>query len=275
MTNMNVFNKLKKEVNKFKHKSDNPMIQANKPLDTQFKNAQGSNIEQKYAMEARHNPETIYEMADTYEERQALEREALVRQYLIIVDKSGSMCLQDGEGSRWDSARKAVENFIDTILKYDVDGLVPLYLYDSKPYFIGEVQHSYQVLDVFKKYRPGGENALDLVLDVAMEEYCGRKRPNYEVVPGLTIIVLLDGAEPAHNKVLQVMQKFANPTNGYITNHTQLAIAFIQIGDDDSATDFLQTLDNNVYPDIAYTCKDDMLYQPNGLDKILWNAIFS
>lgn len=59
-------------------------------------------------------------------------------------------------------------------------------------------------------------------------------RPNrtYGVVPGVTFVVILDGYTDDHLAVKIVIQRYADPNNGYIANHTQLAVSLIQIGDD-------------------------------------------
>lgn len=249
-----------------------------KTLSTEFKNAEGSSVPEEFALEARKNPEVITEMAETVKEYKELEKEALARQYVLIIDKSGSMETADpgvDQGpTRWDSARRAVENFIDTIFKYDIDHTIPVYLFDTSPKFLGEVQKPGQVLKIFKEYKPGGTTNLADVLEEALEEYAGRKRPNYEVVPGTTFIVLLDGSADDEKAVFKVIQKYADPKNGYVSNHTQIAISFIQIGDDESATKFLQQLDDSIEPDICDTKKDDILREPNGLDRVLYDAIF-
>lgn len=245
-----------------------------KKLENTFKNAPGSNIEKVYALAARENPDDISEMATSVKEVKALEKEALARQYVIIVDKSGSMGERDGEGTRWDSARKAVENMIDVIFTYDIDHSVPLYLFDTNPIFIGEVTKPGQVLKVFREYHPGGTTGLGKVLKMALETYAGTNRPNYEVVPGTTFIVLLDGGADDPEEVYNVLKYYADPNNGYVTNHTQIAVSFVQIGDDKAASDFLKRLDDDIEPDIADFKKDDILYTNGGLDKLLYDAIF-
>lgn len=163
---------------------------------------------------------------------------------------------------------------IDTIFKYDVDHTIPLYLFDNNVYFLGEVTNSAQIKSVFKEYSPGGTTGLGQVLKDALSEYAGRKRPNYELVPGTTFIVLLDGGADNPQEVIDTVKYYANPSNGFIYNDTQIAISFIQIGDDESATSFLKKLDDEIKPDICDFKKDDVLYTTNGLDKILFDAIF-
>lgn len=240
-----------------------------------FQNAPGSTVPQEFALAARANPDVIKEMAETPAETRELKKEALARQYVLIIDRSGSMAARDGLGTRWDSAASAVAKIIETVFKYDVDHSVPLYLFDHDVEFVGECTNVGQVSQVFSEYKPRGTTDLAKVLDVAMEEYAGRKRPNYALIPGVTFIVLLDGGADDEAAVRRVIQKFATPANGFIANHTQLAVSFVQIGDDSGATRFLKDLDDNLPPiDVIDTKKDDIIFTPGGIDRLLHDAIF-
>ena len=246
------------------------------PASTEFRNAEGSTVPKEFALEARKNPEVISQMAESPSEKRDLEKEALARQYVLIIDRSGSMSWPDGTTTRWESARKAVEKLVEAAFTYDTDHMVPVYLFDDKVEFVGECTSSSQVVDVFKNYQPRGTTDLAQCLEVAMEEYAGRKRPNYEVCPGTTFIVVLDGCADDKDAVKRVLRKFSDPASGYVANHTQLAVSFLQIADDSGATAFLKELDCGFAgsPDIVDTKKDDILSVPGGVDKLLYDAIF-
>ncbi|KAG5186320.1 hypothetical protein JKP88DRAFT_156846 [Tribonema minus] len=241
---------------------------------TTFVNAKGSNVIQEYAIAARANPDCIPTMAETPRELKDLQKEALARQYVIIVDRSGSMGAADGRGTHWDSARDAVTRMIDTVLNYDIDHTVPVYIFDNECVFIGEVTKASQVKQIFTEFKPRGTTDLNNVLVEALETYAGTKRPNYELVPGTTFIVLLDGGADDEDAVMKTVCRFADPRNGYVANHTQIAISLCQIGDDPSATRFLKRLDDEIEPDICDTQKDDILSETGGLDRLLYSAIF-
>ncbi|KAG5183911.1 hypothetical protein JKP88DRAFT_255634 [Tribonema minus] len=241
---------------------------------TQFVNAQGSHVPQEYAIAARADPDCIKDMAETSNELKDLQKEALARQYVIIVDRSGSMAASDGRGTRWDSARDAVAKMIDTIFKYDVDHTVPVYVFDNESVFIGEVTKASQVKQIFTEFKPRGTTDLNNVLVEAIETYAGTKRPNYSLIPGTTFIVLLDGGADDEEAVMRSLRHFADPRNGYVANHTQIALSFLQIGDDAGATRFLKRLDDEIEPDICDTKKDDVLKTSGGLDQLLYDAIF-
>ena len=214
-------------------------------------------------------------MAESYEEVRMLKTEALARQYVLIVDRSGSMASQDNNGTRWTSAGAAVVKLVETVFRYDIDHSVPLYLFDHEVTFVGECTNVSQITQVFQQYSPRGTTDLALALSTAMDTYAGTKRPNYDCVPGTTFLVILDGAADNEEEVVRVLQKFADPANGYVANHTQVAVSFIQIGGDTNATRFLTRLDNDLKPlDIVDTKKDDFLYTTGGIDQLLHDAIF-
>lgn len=246
-----------------------------KPPSTEFQNAPGSDMPREFAMAARINPGDIVEMAETPIEERALKREALARQYVVICDRSGSMGTRDGAGTRWTSAYAAVTKMIGAIFAYDVDHSVPMYLFDDEITFIGELTHPDQVLNVFREHQPRGLTDLAGALDAAFKAYVGKARANFEVVPGTTLVVLLDGAADDRDAVVRVLRYYANPDNGFISNHTQLAVSFVQIGDDADAKAFLRYLDDGLEGlDVVDTKLASFLDLPQGVDRLLHDAIF-
>jgi hypothetical protein len=215
--------------------------------------------------------------AETPSEFRDLQNEALVREYVVIVDRSGSMKKKDGVfGTRWKSAQKAVTKIIDAIFKHDTDGRVPVYLFDDQVDFLGECTDSSHVKGVFESYEPRGTTDLARCLKVAMEKYSGTRRADYSSVPGTTFIVLLDGGADDEEAVRDVIRHYANPDNGYIRTHTDIAISFLQVGNDPGATSFLQGLDDDItgLPDIVDTKKASFLDTKNGVERLLLDAIF-
>ena len=193
------------------------------------------------------------------------------------MNRSGSMATPDGFGkTRWDSAQKAVTKIIDAVFKYDTDKRVPLYLFDDQVEFMGECTNSSQIKGVFESHAPRGTTDLAKCLNEAMEKYCGKRRIDASIVPGTTFIVLLDGGADDEEAVKKTLHKFADPANGYIENHCDLAISFLQLGKDPGATKFLQDLDDGSpeYPDVVDTKLVDFIYQKGGVDKLLMDAIF-
>lgn len=246
-----------------------------KPKSEEFKHADGiteKDVPKDCALAVRANPGDIEKLYETPKELEDLKKEALARQYVLIVDRSGSMDTRDGSGTRFDSARNACEKLIEAMLRYDIDKTVPVFFFDHETTFCGELQSSSQVTGLFKEFKPRGSTRLASALDQAMDLYAGKQRNNFEMVPGTTFVVLLDGGADDEEAVFQVIDKYAG--KNYIDNHTQIAISFVQIGDDRGATAFLKKLDDGGSPDICDTKKDDILKTPGGVDRLLYDAIF-
>lgn len=244
---------------------------------TEFQNVEGSEIPEQFALKAREDPSNIEKMEPTAEEKIQLRKEALGRQYTIIIDRSGSMAFPDKDGrTRWDSARIVVEALLPVIFNYDPDNSVPLYLFDSTVTSVGECTDASQIAQVFSHYKPQGSTNLSAALEMAMEKNLRKARVNCDVVPGTTFVVLLDGGADNPQAVIDVIKKYADPKNGYIQNDTQAAILFVQIADDEHATKFLEFLDDKLDgPDIVHSVKDDVCLQgPEGIEKALYDAIF-
>jgi hypothetical protein len=51
------------------------------------------------------------------------------------------------------------------------------------------------------------ENHFDRVLKEALGKYAGKKRPNYQVVPGTTLLILLDGGADDEGAVQISLQR--------------------------------------------------------------------
>lgn len=179
-------------------------------------------------------------------------------------------------GTRWKSAQMAVTKIVDAVFKFDTDGRIPLYLFDDQVEFMGECTNSSQIKGVFESHGPRGTTDLAKCLNEAMDKYAGKRRSDFATVPGTTFIIILDGGADDEEAVKTVLHRFADPANGYIDNHTNLGLSFIQIGDSPGATRFLKELDDGSpeYPDIVDTVVDDTLFKAGGVEKMLRGAIF-
>ncbi|MDD9951282.1 MAG: hypothetical protein OXT67_06915, partial [Zetaproteobacteria bacterium] len=238
---------------------------------------------QEMILGVRQQPETIDAVAKAMVEdenpsdkaaleqyvRGELQTEALTRQYVLLIDKSGSMTIPDPDGgrygNRWGAAELATQKIIHTAFKFDMDNKVPTYLFGHKVDEIGEISDPQHVMSLFSEYRPDGcSTNLAAALDMAMATHLGAARNNYGVVPGTTFIILTDGRPNSESAVEAVVQKYANPANGYVKDDQELALLFIQLGDDKGASDFLQKINHGwTFPtgkcDVAHCLKDNDL----------------
>jgi len=174
-------------------------------------------------------------------------RQNLQRDYILIVDKSGSMA-----GSRWKEARAAVSMIAPSACQADPDGIT-LYFFSGPGHMkkYTNIKTSQQVTDCFEKERTGGTTDLAGVLSAAFTEHFSR--------PGTqtTILVITDG-EP--NSKDHVVKEIVNAANR-IQRDEDLSVSFIQIGNDKEATKFLKSLDDDIKArfDIVDTLPADMM----------------
>lgn len=264
--------------------------------DPDFKGKEGQEIYKEIAMEVRHDPkqadikavELANEPGRTAAEKRELaeyvatelKKEALARQYVLLIDNSGSMGSADPDGgTRWKAAENVTKQLIDAMFKYDMDHKVPVFLFGHEIVNVGEVSKPEHVMAIFKDHGPTGASTdLASALDASLKLHLGASRNNYEVVPGTTIVVITDGAPNSQSAVLETLRRYADPKNGLIKNDEELAISFIQVGDDSGAKSFLDGLDGGFMfdgrkLDICDTKKDDDV-RKLGAEKILADAIF-
>lgn len=162
------------------------------------------------------------------------------RDYTLIVDKSGSMATKDQSGgrSRWNAARESTEAFARRCEDLDPDGLT-LYVFAGK-FRRYERVTSDRVAAVFVENEPCGSTDLTAVLDHAFDKYFERKSgasPRPE-----TILVITDGAPDDEKGVMKSILRAAKR----VQRQDELAVMFIQIGNDAGARRFLKILDEEM-----------------------------
>jgi len=155
----------------------------------------------------------------------------LQKDYILIVDKSGSMA-----GNNWAQAERAVASLAPSITRCDPDGIT-LYFFSSRGSYpkLSNIKDPRQVNDAFHRNRPGGSTCLDGVLRVAFDEHFSKRGQT-------TILVVTDGEPDDRKAVEKVIRDAANR----IERDEDLSVSFIQIGSDSSARRFLQKLDDDL-----------------------------
>jgi len=153
------------------------------------------------------------------------------RDYILIVDKSGSMA-----GSNWREAEKAVAALAPNITRCDPDGIT-LYFFSSKGSFpkLSNIKDPRQVTDAFQRNSPSGSTCLDGVLKVAFDEHFRKGGQT-------TILVVTDGEPDDRHAVERVIRDASNR----LDRDEDLSVSFVQIGHDRSATRFLHKLDDDL-----------------------------
>jgi hypothetical protein len=164
------------------------------------------------------------------------------RDYTLIIDKSGSMSTKDkpGGSSRWQIMQESALALANKCEELDPDGIT-MYLFSGKFKRYDNVTAA-KVGTIFQENDPSGRTDLASVLADAVNSYFQRKAQGRVPANGEMILVVTDG-EPDDRKA--VMQVVLDATQK-LDRDEELAISFIQVGVDESATKFLKILDDDL-----------------------------
>jgi len=195
------------------------------------------------------------------------------RDYTLIIDKSGSMATPDQKGgkTRWATAQESTFALASKCEQFDPDGIT-IYLFSGK-FKRYENVTSAKVTQIFQENDPSGTTDLASVLKHATDDYLQRKASGATKPNGETILVVTDGEPDDRKAVMKVIIEASRR----LDRDEELAISFIQVGNDPQATRFLKILDDDLQSagakfDICDTVTmDDM--EDMSLSEVLLNAI--
>ncbi len=190
------------------------------------------------------------------------------RDYTLIIDKSGSMGTRDQAGgkSRWQAVKESTIALANKCEELDPDGIT-VYTFAGRFKRYENVTAA-KVEQIFQENEPSGSTNLTAVLQDALDHFFRKTDKRYE-----TILVITDG-EPDDRK--SVFEVIINATQK-MTKDEELAISFIQIGNDPQATQFLKALDDklmgvgakfDIVDTVTFADMEDMT-----LTEVLTNAI--
>jgi uncharacterized protein with von Willebrand factor type A (vWA) domain len=194
------------------------------------------------------------------------------RDYTLILDKSGSMSTTDQTGgkSRWQAAEESTIALARKCEQFDPDGIT-VYTFSSRFKRYENVTTA-KVAQIFMENDPVGSTNLAAVLQDAITQFFQRKAAG-QAKSGETILVITDGEPDDRRAVVEVIVAATQR----MERDEELAIAFIQVGGDESASKFLKLLDDQLQSvgakfDICDTVTmDDMADM--SLAEVLLNAI--
>lgn len=167
------------------------------------------------------------------------------RDYVVVLDRSGSMDEPSGKGtkSRWESAEEATVCLSRTIAKFDKDGIDAYVFWDRFKRY-GNVTPD-TVAQIFKEQSPNGGTSLSPVLNDVLygpEGHFTKKKAGTLKANGTMVLVVTDGQPSDQGETAKLITKAANS----IDRDAELAFSFIQIGNDPNATKFLKSLDDDL-----------------------------
>lgn len=197
------------------------------------------------------------------------------RDYTLIIDKSGSMSTKDQAcgRSRWDVIQESTRALASKCEEFDPDGIT-VYTFSTKFRRYNEVTAS-KVDQIFLENEPIGRTEMADVLKDAFKDYFERKAAGKTKTNGETFLIVTDG-QPDNRDL--VMAEIIQATH-QMDRDEELALTFIQIGNDPDATKFLKLLDDdlakaNAKFDIVDTVNIQEIEEENiTLKEVLLNAI--
>ena len=163
------------------------------------------------------------------------------RDYTLIIDKSGSMSNIDRgtTKSRWEIVKESTLALARKCDQLDPDGIT-VYLFSGKFKRFDNVSAA-KVEQIFQENDPMGGTNLTSVLQDAINQFFQRKKASQSKV-GETILVITDGEPDDRRSVFEIIIEATRR----LSSDEELAISFIQVGSDTSATDFLKSLDDKL-----------------------------
>jgi len=162
---------------------------------------------------------------------------------VLLVDKSSSMAdpLKKGNPSgpsRWGYAAELVKGMAREFAKYDDDGIDVVMFAGSPTAYEGVTEE--KAVALFNDVRPGGGTDTAAAFDLAFKKHFDRKAKGETKS---TMIVCPTDGEP--NDLAALQRSIAAATKR-IANADELAICFLQVGDDPAARRVLDDLDKGV-----------------------------
>jgi Mg-chelatase subunit ChlD len=156
--------------------------------------------------------------------------------FIVVADTSGSMAEVNKAGgttTRWNAMQESIRTLIRDLSQIDTDGIGLVQLGGSIQSW--ENVNEENALAIFKDLSPRGGTPLAEALTKAFG--MAGKSPKKDM-----IVVYTDGV-PDDAKAVELVIK--NQANSQAADE-DLTILFVQVGDDASATRFLQGLDDNL-----------------------------
>jgi len=159
---------------------------------------------------------------------------SLKRDYILAVDASSSMAIALPSGqTRWESVAEAAFGLALAVEKLDPDG-IEVYTFASKVQEFGNAT-AQTIANIFRDREPFGSTNLTALLDLILQKKWQPEVP-------LTLLVITDGQPDDKASVAQSLIAATKR----MSQDEQLAVSFVQVGDDPGATSFLQFLDDEL-----------------------------
>ena len=154
----------------------------------------------------------------------------------FIIDDSFSM-----SGSNWEQTSAALAAITPFCIDHGSDGVDLHFLNHKESY--SHIRNSEQFLELFNKVTPSGATSTGRKLGEILEPYLKLYRQDRTVKP-LNIIIITDGEPSDPYKLKKCIVECARQLDWMQAPDRQVGVQFLQVGNDDTATESLEELDN-------------------------------
>lgn len=174
---------------------------------------------------------------------------------VILLDDSGSMAasghMSSGSGdyaygrdkSRWDQARDLLAGIAPLVSKYSRYGIDIHFLNRANPFHGLHTTHD--VLQAFRVVGPGGGTPTGRRVNEILDAYMCALRYNRSIMP-LNLIVITDGEAQDESLLHKAIEHHVTKIVHRGFQAHQFGMEFLQVGDDEEATQHLEKLEEEV-----------------------------
>jgi hypothetical protein len=157
------------------------------------------------------------------------------RDYILVLDSSGSMGNQDGTSkSRWDRIKETTHAVVKKLVELDDDGIT-VYSFASSFKKFENVKDQDSIDAIFKKDPIGSTVLAPVLKDIFGDFFKNRKKP-------LTVFVITDGEAEDRNETCKEIIAATKKMEA----DEELSLEFLQVGKDPAAKEFLRKLDDDL-----------------------------
>lgn len=161
----------------------------------------------------------------------------------VVVDRSGSMGTKDMPNgqTRWKAAEEGTIAVASKAMEYDQDGITVGIFGGSTIKLIDNVKDTAAIQKIFSENEPAAGTPTDQMLNQVFDKYFTAKTAGSNPKPVL-IAVITDGEPTDRNATKRAIVEATKK----MEKDEEIAISFLQIGNDSSAASFLAELDDEL-----------------------------
>jgi uncharacterized protein YegL len=163
------------------------------------------------------------------------------RDYILLIDKSGSMSTKDVNGkSRWEAAQEITLAVARKCSEYDQDGITVIPFNSGFKTYNNVKGEDSVVEKIFTENEPTASTDTAKVMKHVLDEYFTAKAKGS--AKPISVFCVTDGTPDNQSELSKVIIDATKKMD----KDEEIGISFLQIGNDNNATKFLRELDDDL-----------------------------